>query len=208
MNKKLTKEPLMTIREMAYILDVSPEAIKKHIRVLFPDKMRRGRVCQLNEREVTMVKTRLRQTTKVVSSKTDLEKKILIQQAMEYLNQEVTNLKQENLILNAINKELSPKAEFYDAVTGSTDTVNIGQVAKMLNKKIGRNTLFSILRSELIFDEKNIPYQAYVDMGYFRVIESEYQKPNGSTHIRLTTVVYQKGVEYINQLLEKRREIK
>ena len=90
--------------------------------------------------------------------------------------------------------EMRHKAEFYDDVTGSTD---IGSVAKVLNiPNMGRNKLFSFLHENKILNKRNEPYQEYVDKGYFR--------QNGTTHINLKTVVFQKGVDYIRQLVLKK----
>ena len=99
--------------------------------------------------------------------------------------------------------EQKPKIEFYEAVTGSKDTIDMGSVAKVLNKKIGRNKLFELLREKSILMSNNVPYQKFCDSGYFRVIETKYTKPDGSTNIGLKTLVYQKGVNYINKLLER-----
>ena len=96
-----------------------------------------------------------------------------------------------------------PKVDFYEAVTGSSDTIDIASVAKVLNiKGFGRNNLFEFLRGKNILMQNNMPFQNYVDRGYFRVIESKYNKPDGSSHINLKTVVYQKGLDYIRKLLE------
>ena len=47
--------------------------------------------------------------------------------------------------------EMTPKAEFYDDVPGSTDTIDIGSIAKVLNiPNMGRNKLFSGLRENKI----------------------------------------------------------
>lgn len=97
--------------------------------------------------------------------------------------------------------EQKPKVDFFEAVTGSKDTIDMGCVAKVLNKKIGRNKLFELLRDKAILMSNNVPYQKYCDCGYFRVIESKYNKPDGSTHIGLKTLVYQKGVNYINKII-------
>lgn len=102
------------------------------------------------------------------------------------------------------NEEMKPKADFYDNVTGSSDTIEIGEVAKVLNCGIGRNKLFDFLRKEKVLMKNNIPKQHFVDEGYFRVIETKYTKPNGDVSINLKTVVYQKGVDYIRKLLKKK----
>lgn len=105
------------------------------------------------------------------------------------------------------NEEMKPKAEFYDDVTGSSDTIEIGEVAKVMNCGIGRNKLFDFLRKEKVLMKNNIPKQHFVDEGYFRVIETKYTKPNGDVSINLKTVVYQKGVDYIRKLLIKKGKV-
>ena len=103
----------------------------------------------------------------------------------------------------ALIEAQKPKVEFYEAVTGSNDTIDIASVAKVLNiKGFGRNNLFEFLRNKNILMQNNQPFQTFVDRGYFRVIESKYNKPDGSSHINLKTVVYQKGLDYIRKLLE------
>lgn len=98
--------------------------------------------------------------------------------------------------------EQAPKVEFYDDVTGSTDTIDMSEAAKVLNiKGIGRNNLFEILRNKDILRENNQPYQKYVDAGYFRIIETKYQTKKGDTKISLKTVVFQKGLQFIKRLI-------
>lgn len=99
--------------------------------------------------------------------------------------------------------EQAPKVEFYNDVTGSETTAEIGTVAKILGfKNVGRNILFDILRKQGILKADNIPYQKYVDNGYFRVIESKWNDyVTGDVKISFKTVVYQKGIEYIAKIL-------
>lgn len=116
-------------------------------------------------------------------------------------------VEEQNSKLALENEEMKPKADFYDNVTGSSDTIEIGEVAKVLNCGIGRNKLFDFLRKEKVLMKNNIPKQHFVDEGYFRVIETKYTKPNGDVSINLKTVVYQKGVDYIRKLLIKKRKV-
>jgi len=90
-----------------------------------------------------------------------------------------------------------PKVEFYEQVTGSKDAFDMVDVAKVCNLGVGRNKLFEFLRDISVLRENNTPYQTYIDSGYFRVIESKYNKPDGSVNISLKTVVYQKGIDFI-----------
>ncbi len=100
--------------------------------------------------------------------------------------------------------EAKPKVEFFDAVAGSNDAIEIGSVAKVLGiKGMGRNNLFSFLRNKKILMNNNQPYQTYVDRGYFRVLEQKFEKPNGETCINIKTLVYQSGVEFIRRQLQQ-----
>lgn len=101
-------------------------------------------------------------------------------------------------------EEQKPKVEFFDAVAESKTAIEMKEVANVLNfQKVGRNTLFQILRDNKLLTHKNQPYQRYVDCGFFRTIEQEWQRPNGDTNINIKTLVYQSGVDYIRKLLLK-----
>lgn len=100
------------------------------------------------------------------------------------------------------NTEMRPKAEFYDDVTGSEDTIDIGEVAKVLHMGIGRNKLFHFLRDKKVLAPNNAPYQRFIDAGYFRRVESSYEV-YGTTHVSVKTVVFQRGVDYIRKLLKE-----
>jgi len=97
--------------------------------------------------------------------------------------------------------EQKPAVDFYKAVTNSKDAIDIGSASKVLHYGGGRHKLFVFLRDNGILMQNNQPYQEYIDRGYFRTIEQKYVKPDGSTHINIKTVVYQKGLDYIRKLL-------
>lgn len=100
-------------------------------------------------------------------------------------------------------EEMKPKAEFFDAVADSKTAISMNEVAKVLNiKGYGRNNLFEFLRENKVLDRWNVPYQRYVDNGWFRVIEQHYQK-NGEPIVTTKTLVYQKGVDGIRKMIEK-----
>lgn len=105
------------------------------------------------------------------------------------------------------NEEMKPKTEFYDTVAESSTTFEVGVVAKILNFGIGRNKLFKFLRNEGILNPDNIPYQQYVDAGYFKVVEMQYGTLNGDTLVGKKTVVYQKGIDYIRKRLIKKGKV-
>lgn len=107
----------------------------------------------------------------------------------------------EKLLLE--NQQMKPKADFFDAVADSKTAISMNEVSKVLGiKGYGRNNLFEFLRDKGVLDRYNVPYQRYVDRGYFRVIEQSYMR-DGERHITTKTLVYQKGVDAIRKLLLK-----
>ena len=115
---------------------------------------------------------------------------------------EIANQKAEEATQKLLDNKY--KIDFYDDVTGSSTTAEIATVAKVLNfKNIGRNTLFDILRKQGILQKDNMPFQIYIDRGYFRVVESKWNTPNGDVKVNYKTVVYQKGINFISKLLKE-----
>ena len=128
---------------------------------------------------------------------TEAEEDQMIAQALTILQRRIQDANKEI-------EKLKPAAEFAYQICSSKDAIDIGNCAKVLNRNIGRNNLFEFLRNKKILQSDNIPYQKYIDSGYFRVIETKYTKPSGETKISLKTLVLQKGVAYINKLLKEK----
>jgi len=59
------------------------------------------------------------------------------------------------------------------------------------------------LRNKKVLDRNNIPYQTFVDRGYFRVLEQKYNIPSGETKINIKTMVFQKGVDFIRKMVKE-----
>lgn len=108
--------------------------------------------------------------------------------------------------LNVKVLEMKPKADFFDAVADSKTAISMNDVSKVLAiKGYGRNNLFEFLRNEGILDRNNVPYQRYVDCGWFRVIEQKYTK-NGEQCVTTKTLVYQKGVDAIRKRISEKEK--
>ena len=107
----------------------------------------------------------------------------------------------ENERLELENKDMKPKADFFDAVTDSKTAIPMGEVAKVLDMGIGRNKLFEVLRSKGVLQNNNVPYQRYIDNGWFRTIEQKYTADD-EVRISIKTLVFQKGVDGIRKLLQ------
>lgn len=99
-----------------------------------------------------------------------------------------------------------PKVEFFEQVTSSKNAIDMATCAKVLNiPNYGRNNLFEFLRNKKVLQQNNVPYQRYVDQGYFRVIEQKWTKPDGTVQISIKTVVYQSGLDFIRKLVDKEK---
>ena len=211
----------MSSREIAELTGSRHDAVRKSARRLEADRIltsplaesvfhHKGNAYQefhFNKRDSLVLVARLSPefTAAIVDRWQELEaaQAPLIPQTYAAALLEAGRLALENESLQLEAKENAPKVEFYEQVTGSSDTVDMAQAAKVLNMGIGRNKLFELLRDRKVIQGNNQPYQKYIDCGYFRVIESKFSKPNGDISISLKTVVYQKGLTYISKLINK-----
>lgn len=105
-------------------------------------------------------------------------------------------------------EETKPKLQLYEQVINAENCMSMLMVAKAL-KLSGRNKLFRFLRSEKILmsgkGKQNIPYQQFIDLGYFLVVI----KPRiieGEVVDIPVTLVTPRGMDYIFKRLEKSKK--
>lgn len=100
-------------------------------------------------------------------------------------------------------EEQRPKVEFATQVTNSEDCIDVGDFAKAIqneNIKMGRNKLFAWLRDNKYLMEDNVPYQKYINNGYFRVIETVKETDFGD-RVYVKTLITGKGqIELLKRL--------
>lgn len=92
-------------------------------------------------------------------------------------------------------EEQKPKVEFADHVSASENSVDMGEFAKIAQKNgitLGRNNLFKKLRELKILMDGNLPYQQYMNAGWFEVVESTYER-SGALYVSTKTLVTGKG---------------
>ena len=117
-------------------------------------------------------------------------------------------LQKKDKIIAEKNKQLEeqePLVYFASKVSASSNLIDMGKMAKLLKDEkinIGRNRLFQWLRKKEILMKNNIPYQKYIEGGYFQVKESAYETPYG-TKTNVITLVTGKGQIYITEKLRK-----
>ena len=138
----------------------------------------------------------------------------LIEQQQEVIEQrqEVIELQQE--VINnqqEVIESQRDKVDFANTVSESEDDeIDMGTMAKLLSnkgfeidgKKIGRNTLFEFLRNSNILMNDNLPYQTYINRGYFIVVEYTMWK-NNKTKLCRQTLVTGKGQLYITKKVKE-----
>jgi len=98
---------------------------------------------------------------------------------------------------------LTPIKDFYDRITASDNWMEMAAAVKVLAYKgFGRNKTFEMLRERKILRSNNEPYQDYVERGYFKTIEEEFDDTYGRAMIYRKTMVSQKGLDFIRKLIE------
>ena len=122
---------------------------------------------------------------------------------------ELARIETENKLIESEQKliEAEPKLDIYETFIEAKTNISIGELAKTLNKSHGcggRNTLLRLLRElKLLMSSKankNLPYQKYVDSGYFVVIEIP-MNIGGVSVLKSQTLVTPRGAEYIKKKL-------
>jgi phage antirepressor YoqD-like protein len=156
-------EKRMTVKEVAEAFGVTPEAIKKHVRGLFPEAMKNGIPTYLNEQQVTDIKRTMIPTTQVVAATTDFEMIEKAKDVMQWLNQKYEEEKQKRI--DAENKlEISaPKAIIHDALLKTTGEMSITDASKHfgLNPK---SQVFPYLREHGYLTRKDLPTQYAIEL--------------------------------------------
>ena len=109
---------------------------------------------------------------------------------------------------DALLEMQKPKVRFAEAVTGSDDSILIGELAKLITQngyEIGRTRLFDWLRRNgYIFKNSTEPIQKWVEKGLFETKVSIIHTHHGE-HEVLTTKVTGKGQRYfIDVFLSKK----
>lgn len=83
-----------------------------------------------------------------------------------------------------------------------TACLSVGKFAKVLNSKgfvIGEKRLFEKLRALKMLNNNNVPFQCYMEKGYFKVIRQPYQK-GPVHHVYLKVLITPVGQHYLEDL--------
>ena len=107
--------------------------------------------------------------------------------------------------LNERIRHDQPLVEFANQVAGTDNLIDMNAMAKLAraeNIPVGRNRLYSWLKGKGVLMANNLPYQTFIDCGYFAVKESVFETPT-MTKTYQQTFVTGKGQLFIIGLLRK-----
>jgi phage antirepressor YoqD-like protein len=195
----------MTVREVAGLLGVTDEAIKKHIRELSSQDnfgcigtvqgSHGGKpLYVLTEAQVTEIKRKMIPTTQVVGAITDLEAAEMLLKSAEHFK---TRFEQERQLRIETENKLAiaePKAEVLDRITATESDISVRELAAILAiPRLGQNNMFERLRKDGYIDGFNRPYRQYIESGI--MYEKEYYVPQLEETKRQLRIT-QKGVAY------------
>lgn len=218
--KELTKEKVMTTRELAEQLGTDKKVIIENARKYLPNKIfEQGKPTYWNEAEITVLidgmkgnnSNQYREKGSVTGAvtvvSTDLTPALKIKKAMELMQE---GYEEELAILRAKNEEQEqklleqkPKVETYNRIADSKGLKTLQETAAILG--MGSNVLFATLRGMHILyksNGNNIPMRKYLERGYFEVKEEPYTR-GGKDFLYSRTFVTNKGLLWLEKITKK-----
>lgn len=134
---------------------------------------------------------------------------MFIENYLPFLDEPYQNLfRLQMMAINQLNERIrhdQPLVEFANQVSDTTNLIDMNAMAKLAreeNIQIGRNRLFQWLREKGILMSNNLPYQKYIESGYFKVKESVFETSSMMKTYQQTFVTG-KGQSYIISRLKK-----
>lgn len=118
---------------------------------------------------------------------------LVFARSLQFANQKILEYKEQL-------KLIQPKVEAYEDLLSTKGSHTMNEVAKLTG--IGRNKLFEKLRDNKVLMASNLPYESYVQRGYFTVREVVIHKSNYDD-IKRQTLVTTKGLDWINRKLKE-----
>lgn len=110
--------------------------------------------------------------------------------------------------INKLNERIrhdQPLVEFANQVSNTDNLIDMNAMAKLAraeNIPVGRNKLYGWLKSMGVLMSNNLPYQQFIDRGYFAVKESIFEV-DGMKKTYQQTLVTGKGQRFVINLLKK-----
>ena len=200
MNEVAVSEKLVTTKELAETLGVTPQTIRDTVEKLglaksiLQVKVRGQSSFAFNEAQATAIKIELQNHSKVaqngfntLSISNDLEAWELQKRLDAYKDRRIAELTAENKKQKAV----------IDRIEKAGGCFSIAQTAKALKLPYGRNTLFGRLKDMKLLSAYNEPYQEQINAGRFKVVSKVCN--DNKNHI--VPLVTGKGLVYLAKRL-------
>ena len=134
---------------------------------------------------------------------------MFIENYLPFLDEPYKNLfRLQMTFISKLNERIrtdKPLVDFALHVADSEDLIDMNAMAKLAadeHFKIGRTRLFRWLKYMGVLMANNLPYQQFIDRGYFAVKESIFEV-NGLKKTYQQTLVTGKGQRFVINLLKK-----
>lgn len=134
---------------------------------------------------------------------------MFIENYLPFLDEPYRNLfRLQMTIIGKLNERIrhdQPLVEFANQVAGTENLIDMNAMAKLAraeNIPVGRNKLYGWLKGKGVLMANNLPYQSFIDRGYFAVKESVFETPT-MTKTYQQTFVTGKGQHFVINLLKK-----
>jgi anti-repressor protein len=140
----------------------------------------------------------------------------IIARALKMANYKIDQLKSHNTILIEDIQRMKPKEIFADAVSASSTSILIGEMAKILKQNgvdTGERRFYKWLRENGYLIKRqgtdyNMPTQRSMSLGIFEIKESAYLDGEGNNKVNKTAKVTTKGQQYfIKKFIGDDREV-
>lgn len=154
--KRIGEEQKMTVKEVADVLGVSERVIQKHASVL--GLTTNGKQTELDEKAVTIIKKKIERSGRADLAhvcelpKTQLEKQLIIQQAMSLQNEMIQELQTQL-------EEAIPKAKNWDEIASHETFMNFRDAAGKMG--VQQNELMKYLKTKYIYKNTRGEYRAF-----------------------------------------------
>ena len=134
---------------------------------------------------------------------------MFIENYLPFLDEPYRNLfRLQMVFIDKLNERIrhdEPLVEFANQVANTNNLIDMNAMAKLAREEnipVGRNRLFDRLKRMGVLMSNNLPYQQYIDRGYFAVKESVFEV-DGLKKTYQQTLVTGKGQVFIIGLLKK-----
>lgn len=131
---------------------------------------------------------------------------VVAQQTIERSKQRLQMLEGENEKLQEENQLLAPKAAYTDEVLQSTSTYTLTQIAHSLGLRSVHSLTRILMEKRIIYRQSGQwqPTAKVADKGYFDTRTAKFIKSDGTIGTGMTTVITEKGRQFLHNLIDGR----